>query len=331
MAIMERGTKVMSAIHKRLHYSQKVEFKLLANVFSRYMAPAYPYAVSGAPQQIMQSDFDDRIDVLPVSDPNIFSMSQRIALAQTQLQLVQSNPDIHGGPQGLYQAYRKMYEALGVTNIDAILPAPPQPQPMNPAKENQEALRNQRLQAFPHQNHPAHIEAHLAMLSTPAAQANANIIMTLQGHISEHIGMMAEAQAQQEVMAELAPEAQMMMQQNPQMMQQVQAEVESRAAELAGELTEQYAQAVAPADQSDPLVAIRQQELSLRGAEIQEKSRQFEEKQNLEREKERNDILLNQQRIDLQEEANMDKVRVAEERIQTQREIAAANLRSKMQ
>ena len=331
MAIMERGTKVMSAIHKRLHYSQKVEFKLLANVFARYMAPAYPYAVPGAPPQVKQADFDDRIDVLPVSDPNIFSMSQRIALAQTQLQLVQSNPDIHGGPQGLYQAYRKMYEALGVTNIDTILPAPPQPQPMNPAKENQEALRNQRLQAFPQQNHPAHIEAHLAMLSTPAAQANANIIMTLQGHISEHIGMMAEAQAQQEVMSELTPEAQMMMQQNPQMMQQVQAEVESRAAELAGELTEQYAQAVAPADQSDPLVAIRQQELSLRGAEIQEKARQFEEKQNLEREKERNDILLNQQRIDLQEEANMDKVRVAEERIQTQREIAAANLRSKMQ
>ena len=331
MAIMERGTKVMSAIHKRLHYSQKVEFKLLANVFARYMAPAYPYAVPGAPPQVKQADFDDRIDVLPVSDPNIFSMSQRIALAQTQLQLVQSNPDIHGGPQGLYQAYRKMYEALGVTNIDTILPAPPQPQPMNPAKENQEALRNQRLQAFPQQNHPAHIEAHLAMLSTPAAQANANIIMTLQGHISEHIGMMAEAQAQQEVMSELTPEAQMMMQQNPQMMQQVQAEVESRAAELAGELTEQYAQAVAPADQSDPLVAIRQQELSLRGAEIQEKARQFEEKQNLEREKERNDILLNQQRIDLQEEANSDKVRVAEERIQTQREIAAANLRSKMQ
>ncbi len=331
MAIMERGTKVMSAIHKRLHYSQKVEFKLLANVFARYMAPMYPYAVPGAPPEVKQADFDDRIDVMPVSDPNIFSMSQRIALAQTQLQLVQSNPEIHGGPQGLYQAYRKMYEAIGVTNIDSILPVPPQPQPMNPAKENQEALRNQRLQAFPQQNHAAHIEAHLAMLSTPVAQANANIIMTIQGHISEHIAMMSESQAQQEVMSGLTPEAQMMMQQNPQMMQQVQAEIENRAAEMAGELTEQYAQAVAPADQSDPLVAIRQQELSLRGAEIQEKARQFEEKQNMEREKERNDILLNQQRIDLQEEANADKVRVAEERIQTQREIAAANLRSKMQ
>ena len=331
MAIMERGTKVMSAIHKRLHYSQKIEFKLLANIFARNMAAMYPYAVPGAPPEIKQQDFDDRIDVLPVSDPNIFSMSQRIALAQTQLQLAQSNPEIHGGPQGLYQAYRKMYEALGVTNIDSVLPVPPQPQPMNPAKENQEALRNQRLQAFPEQNHAAHIEAHLAMLSTPVAQANANIIMTIQGHISEHIAMMSESQAQQEIMAELSPEAQMMMQQNPQMAQQVQNEVQNRAAEIAGEMTEQYAQAVAPADQSDPLVAIRQQELSLRGAEIQEKSRQFEDKQQLEREKERNDVLLNQQRIDLSEEANEEKVRIAEDRIKTQREIAAANLRSKMQ
>ena len=331
MAIMERGTKVMSAIHKRLHYSQKIEFKLLADVFAKFSAPAYPYEVFGATPDIKQSDFDARIDVLPVSDPNIFSMSQRIALAQTQLQLVQSNPEIHGGPQGVYQAYRKMYEALGVTNIDSILPRPPQPQPMNPARENQEALRNQRLQAFPDQNHQAHIEAHLAMLSTPVAQTNANIVMTLQGHISEHIGMMAEIQAQQEVMANLPPEAQMMMQQDPMMMQQIQAQVANRAAELIGELTEQYAQAVAPADNTDPLVAIRQQELALRGAEIQEKSRQFEEKQGMEREKERNDVLLAQQRLDLQEEANEERIRVAEDRVQAQRDIAAANLINRRQ
>ena len=331
MAIMERGTKVMSAIHKRLHYSQKQEFKLLASVFAKFSAPMYPYAVPGAPPEIKQADFDDRIDVLPVSDPNIFSMSQRIALAQTQLQLVQSNPDIHGGPQGLYQAYRKMYEALGVTNIDSILPRPPQPQPMNPARENQEALRNQRLQAFPQQNHAAHIEAHLAMLSTPVAQANANIVMTIQGHISEHIGMMAEIQAQQQVMASLPPEAQMMMQQDPMMMQQLQDQIDDAAAVLIGELTEQYAQAVSPADNTDPLVAIRQQELALRGAEIQEKSRQFEEKQGLEREKERNDVLLAQQRLDLQEEANEERIRVADDRVQAQRDIAAANLMNRRQ
>ena len=331
MAIMERGTKVMSAIHKRLHYSQKQEFKLLSGVFARFSAPMYPYPVPGAPPEIKQSDFDDRIDVLPVSDPNIFSMSQRIALAQTQLQLVQSNPDIHGGPQGLYQAYRKMYEALGVTNIDSILPRPPQPQPMNPARENQEALRNQRLQAFPQQNHAAHIEAHLAMLSTPVAQANANIVMTIQGHISEHIGMMAEIQAQQEVIASLPPEAQMMMQQDPMMQQQLQGQIDDLAAVKIGELTEQYAQAVSPADNTDPLVAIRQQELALRGAEIQEKSRQFEEKQGLEREKERNDVLLAQQRLDLQEEANEERIRVADNRVQTQRDIAAANLANRRQ
>ena len=310
----------------RLWHSQKQEFKLLANIFARNMAPMYPYPVPGAPPQIKQTDFDDRIDVLPVSDPNIFSMSQRIALAQTELQLVQSNPDIHGGEQGLYQAYRKMYEALGVTNIDAILPIPKQPQPSNPAKENQEAMRGQRLQAFPDQNHQAHIESHLAMLATPVAQANATIVMTLQGHIQEHIGMMAEIQAQQEVMSQLDPEAELVLQQNPQMAQQLQVEIANKAAELIGELTEQFAQAVAPADNTDPLVAIRQQELSLRGAEIQERARQFEERQQLEREKERNDVLINQQRIDLTEEANQEKVRVAEERIQTQRDIAAANL-----
>ena len=331
MAIMERGTKVMSAIHKRLHYSQKQEFKLLSSVFAKFSAPMYPYPVPGAPPEIKQSDFDDRIDVLPVSDPNIFSMSQRIALAQTQLQLVQSNPDIHGGPQGLYQAYRKMYEALGVTNIDSILPRPPQPQPMNPARENQEALRNQRLQAFPQQNHAAHIEAHLAMLSTPIAQTNANIVMTLQGHISEHIGMMAEIQAQQEILSNMPPEAQMMMQQDPMMQQQLQAQVDDLAAIKIGELTEQYAQAVAPSDGTDPLVAIRQQELALRGAEIQEKSRQFEEKQDMEREKERNDVLLAQQRLDLQEEANEERIRVADNRVQAQRDIAAANLANRRQ
>tara|TARA_R110000796_G_scaffold40391_8_gene99938 strand:+ start:4681 stop:7128 length:2448 start_codon:yes stop_codon:yes gene_type:complete len=332
MAIMERGTKVMSAIHKRLHYAQKQEFKILANIFARNTAPVYPYANPGAPPEIKQQDFDDRIDVLPVSDPNIFSMSQRIALAQTELQLVQSNPEIHGGPQGLYQAYRNMYEALGVTNIDALLPVPAQPQPMNPAKENQEAMRGQRIQAFPEQNHQAHVEAHLAILSTPVAQANATIVMTLQGHIQEHLGMMAEMQAQQEVMSQLAPEAQMMLQQNPQMGQQVQAEIANRAAELIGELTEQYAQAVSPADssQTDPLVAIRQQELALKGAEIQAREKQFEAKQELEKQKEQNDVLLAQQRLDLSEEATSEKTRVAEERIQTQRDIAAANLQRKM-
>jgi hypothetical protein len=314
MAIMERGTKVMSAIHKRLHYSQKIEFKLLARIFAMDV-PMYPYQVPGAPPEIKQTDFDDRIDILPVSDPNIFSMSQRIALAQTQLQLAQSNPEIHG-PNGMYQAYRKMYEALGVTNIEAVLQPPPQPMPMNPAKENQEALRGQSLIAFPEQNHQAHITAHLAMISTPVAQANAAILMTLQGHISEHIAMMSELQAQQEVMAAVPPEQQAMMQQDPNAMQQMAVQVASRSAEIASEIQEQYAQALTPPPSEDPLVSIRKQELALRGQEIAQKQDQFDKKQTFDQEKERNDVLLDQQRLDQQEE-------IANQRDQTTRDIAA--------
>ena len=242
-------------------------------------------------------------------------MSQRIALAQTQLQLAQSNPDIHG-PNGMYQAYRKMYEALGVTNIEAVLQPPPQPMPMNPAKENQEALKGGALNAFPEQNHQAHITAHLVMISTPVAQANAAIIMTLQGHISEHIAMMSELQAQQEVMASIPPEQQMIMQQDPNAMKAMQDQMASRSAELAAEIQEQYAQALTPPPSEDPLVTIRKQELALRGQEIAQKQDQFEKKQTLDKEKERNDVLLDQQRLDQQEE-------IANQRDQTQRDIAA--------
>ena len=337
MAIMERGTKVMSAIHKRLHYSQKIEFKLLARIFSETVQ-SYPYAADMMMgPEIFVQDFAPQIDVLPVSDPNIFSMSQRIALAQTELQLVQSNPQIHGGPQGLYQAYRKMYEALGVTNIDAILPPPPQPQPMNPAKENQMALQGAPLQAFPDQDHQAHIETHMAVMSTPAMELNPQAIIALQGHIQEHIGMMAESQAQQEIMSQIPPEQMQMMQQQAQMMppqpgqppadpmMQFKPQIDARAAELIAEMTEQLAQAVAPPPQSDPLVDIRNQELQLKAADIQRKQQEFEAKQEMESEKERNDILIAQQRIDAQEKAIDERSRVAEERIQTQRDIAALN------
>jgi hypothetical protein len=337
MAIMERGTKVMSAIHKRLHYSQKIEFKLLARIFSETIQ-TYPYQadMQMGPEVFVQ-DFDARVDVLPVSDPNIFSMSQRIALAQTELQLVQSNPQIHGGPQGLYAAYRKMYEALGVTNIDAILPPPPQPQPMNAAKENQMALQGAPLQAFPDQDHQAHIETHMAVMSTPAMELNPQAIMSLQGHIQEHIGLMAEAQAQQEIMSQIPPEQMQMMQQQAQMMppqpgqppadpmMQFKPQIDARAAELIAEMTEQLAQAVAPPPQSDPLVDIRNQELQLKAADMQRKQQEFDAKQEMESEKERNDILIAQQRIDAQEKAIDERSRVAEERIQTQRDIAALN------
>ena len=325
MAIMERGTKVMSAIHKRLHYSQKIEFKLLAKVFADTMQ-LYPYMPSTEfGPEVFAQDFDARVDVLPVSDPNIFSMAQRIALAQTQLQLVQSNPQVHGGPQGLYQAYRKMYEALGVSNIDAILPMPPQPAPMNAAMENKMALTGGALQAFPQQDHKAHMETHLAIMSTPSVQMNPQATAALQGHIQEHIGLLAEQQAQQMVMEEAGPEVQ----QNPEAMQMLQPAIERQAAMLIADMTEQYAQTVEPQEDTDPLVAIRQQELQLKAADMDRKSEEFNAKQEMEAVKDASDSELAERRIQLQEEALADKTRVAEDRIQTQRDIAALNARTK--
>ena len=326
MAIMERGTKVMSAIHKRLHYSQKMEFKLLSKIFAQDIAP-YPYMVSQQfGPEIKAEDFDQRVDVLPVSDPNIFSMSQRIALAQSELQLVQSNPEIHGGPMGLYQAYRKMYEALGVTNIDAILPPPPPPPPpANAAKENQNALMGVPLQAFPEQDHQAHIEAHMAVMATPAMQLNPASIVALQGHIQEHIGLMAEKQAQAQIMERIPPEVQQNPEQMQMMMQQIKPQIDQIAAVLIADMVESMAQAVEPPQQSDPLVDIRNQELQLKAADLERKASEFEAKQQMEREKERNSVLVDQQRIDVSEAALEDKTRIAEERIQTQRDIASMN------
>ena len=144
VALLERGSRVMSAIHKRLYVGLKQEFKLLANVFKTYLPPVYPYDVPGASREIKVQDFDDRIDILPVADPNIFSQTQRISMAQTQLQLAQSNPRKHN----LYQAYRSMYDALGVKNVNAILPPPTPPQPMDPALENIMAINGKPFKRF---------------------------------------------------------------------------------------------------------------------------------------------------------------------------------------
>jgi hypothetical protein len=187
MAMIEQGTKVMSAIHKRMHYAQKVEFKLLARVFQLYLPPEYPYNVSGGERMIKVQDFDDRIDIIPVSDPNIFSMSQRIQLAQAQLQLAQSNPQIHNP----YEAYRRMYQALGVQNVDAILPPPARPQPKDPITENAELLMKKTAQSFAEQDHVAHINTHRAFISSVLVRTMPDVMVNITSHILQHTSMLA--------------------------------------------------------------------------------------------------------------------------------------------
>ena len=265
IALMERGSRVMSAIHKRCYYAMRQEFKLLSKVIAEYLPPEYPYAVYGADRIIKSLDFDARVDVLPVADPNIFSMAQRVTLAQTQLQIAQTNPQLHN----LHEAYTRVYEALGTKQIAELLKPEEKPFPKDPAIENAEALQMKIAQAFPEQDHDAHIAAHSAFLRTRMVQINPPVYALLQGHISQHVSF----KAQKEVMAMMQQDQQMMMmaQQNP---QQFQVMMDSEVAKRIAQITSELAQAESQQDgaKQDPLIMLKQRELDLRAMDMQRRA-----------------------------------------------------------
>ena len=279
VALLERGTQVMSAIHKRLHYAQKLEFNLLAKIFAEALPPMYPYLTANGDQTIKQADFDARVDIVPVSDPNIFSMSQRIALAQELMQMVQSNPDIHG-PQGIQESYRRMYMAMNVENIDAILPPLPVPQPKDPATENSSLILQQPAQAFPQQDQDSHITSHLSLYNTAQAQMNPPVLSLIQAHIYQHVSFKAAQMVDME--NQQNPQMMQMQQQamqNPELQQQMMAQVATRVAQVIAELMAQLNVNFAPPDPQDPLVDLRREEIAVKSADVQRKAREFEEKQ----------------------------------------------------
>jgi hypothetical protein len=287
VAMLERGSRTMSAIHKRLYASMKKEFSLLARVFKLYLPPIYPYDVIGGQRQIKQLDFDDRVDILPVADPNIFSQTQRISLAQTEMQLAASNPAIHNQ----YEVYRNMYEALGVKDIDLILKKPQPPTPKDPALEHIDALAGKPFQAFPGQDHQAHITAHLNFLQTNMVRNAPMVGAAIQKNILEHISLMAQEQIELEFREEL-PRLAMMMRQaqmNPQMQREamaLQQRIEGRKAELIAEMTEEYMKEetrITSKFGNDPIAMLRARELDLQAQENARKQQEGEERINLDR------------------------------------------------
>jgi hypothetical protein len=291
VALLERGSRTMSAIHKRIYSALKNEFKILARVFKLYLPPEYPYDVVGGQRMIKQTDFDDRVDILPVADPNIFSQTQRISLAQTELQLATSNPQMHN----MYAAYRNMYEALGVKNIDQVLIKPMQPMPKDPALEHIDALGGRQFQAFPGQDHRAHITAHLNFMATNIARNNPMIMASLEKNIFEHISLMAQEQIEVEFRNELIQLQQMQqaIQQNPQMAQQLQMQakmmqekIESRKAVLIAEMMEEFMKEekeITSQFDNDPIAKLRSRELDLRAMENERKKQESDEKINLDK------------------------------------------------
>lgn len=334
VALLERGMKVMSAIHKRLHYSQKQEFRILARIFRDNLPQEYPYDVQGGNRMIMAQDFDERVDVLPVSDPNIFSMAQRVTLAQTQLQLAQSNPEMHN----LHAAYRRMYQALEVQNIDEVLPPPPQPQPMDPAIENARALMGENLNTFPDQEHEVHIRLHMAFMKTPLVMTSPQIMGIFYAHIMEHVSQKARMMVMAEIdqiigQAELAAQSgaidPMAAQQQIQKVQQdmqdpaqieklVSMQMEKIMAEILPELMPQGQDPMA-----DPLVQIRMQELNIKQQDLQRKAQEDQAQLMVQLQNLQQRAATDAARIESQEDIAAQRDATNRERIDVQRESAA--------
>ena len=305
VALLERGSRVMSAIHKRIYAAMKNEFALLEKVFVTFLPPFYPYDVVGGQNQIYKTDFDQKVDIIPVADPNIFSQTQRIAIAQSELQIAMSNPQLHN----VYHAYRHLYEALGVKDVDLVLPPPPVPQAMDPSTENVLALNGKKIQAFPKQDHQAHMKAHLLFMGTTVCRNNPQALGILQQNCMEHINLMAGEQVEiefaediskmQQIQQSMQPIIQQM-QQNPQMqpppqlqqLQQMEAQLkiqmEARKAGLIAEFMEDYSKAEKETlnqVENDPLLKLKDRELDIKAREEQGRREENEEKLNLERAK----------------------------------------------
>ena len=295
IALLERGSRVMSAIHKRLYVALKKEFTLLADVFKTYLPPEYPYDVVGGQRSIKVADFDDKIDIIPVADPNIFSQSQRISLAQTELQLAMSNPQMHN----MYEAYRDMYSAIGVKNIDKILPPPQQPMPMDPATENILAMSGKPFQAFKGQDHRAHITSHLNFMATNMVKNNPMIMGSLQKNIFEHISLMAQEQLEVEFREEIQQlmQLQQMAQMNPAMAQspeiqqqimQMSMAIEARKAKLIADMTQEFKEEenkIMGDFGNDPIAKLKARELDIRAMDNEQKRMEAEQRLNLDKTK----------------------------------------------
>lgn len=263
VALLEKGQRVMSAIHKRLHYAQRTEFKILKRVFGEFLPPEYPYQVQGASQNVFKEDFDSSVDVIPISDPNIFSMTQRIVLAQTQLQMAQAAPELHD----LRESYRKMYLALNIKDIDAILPQEAEIPPRDPISEEQAALTGQPIKAYEFQNHEAYIGAHSAFMQNPMVQQNPTATQAIGANIQEHQAMLYKIQIEQ-AMGQPLPTME-----EGQMPPEVMNEIAMMATQATQQVTGQ-AQAMAQAEaqaQRDPQMEMFQQQLQLEKEQLMQK------------------------------------------------------------
>ena len=305
IALLERGSMVMSAIHKRLHYAQKLEFEMLARGFADFLPDEYPYDVPGASRKIKKQDFDNMVAVLPVADPNIFSTAQRITLAQTQLQLAQSAPQMHN----LYEAYYRVYASLNVRDIDGILRPQNTQMPKDPAQENADVLDMMELKAFAGQQHDAHIASHLIMGLSPMLAQIPQAAMTLQKHILSHVRLKAEEDVEAELFKAYGSDPDRMVS-----ALQKEGMVAMKVAQYMQEVRDLQAQLTGGGGEADPVVALKEKELELRAQEDQMDNQIDQQKLALDQQKIQANMQANQARIDSQLAIAQERANVARER-----------------
>lgn len=260
-------------------------------------------------------------------------------MAQELMQLVQSNPEIHG-PQGMYEAYRRMYAALGVDDVDSLLqpPAPPPvPMPVDAGIENSGLMIGQPQQAFEPQNHQAHVDAHRSLFLTQVIKDTPQLQSLIIAHSMQHLQFMSAQMAQEQIPPQIQQQIQQMQQQmqqvppeqQPQVASQIQMIVESFSAPIMAELTQDFLMSIGQGNEEDPLVKIRERELDLREQEMVVDQDQFESKQSQRQQEKLLESEISKQRINVQKDVADDKLGIAMKRLEQQAELKLLELQAK--
>jgi len=321
LAIMERAMKVQSAIQARIHASLKQEYKILAGIIRDYTSPSYPYETEEG-EEIKAADFDDRVDVIPVSDPNASTMSQRIMQYQAAMQLAQQSPGLYDMPL----LHRQMMELIGIPNADKIVPMPDEIIPTDPVSENEDLLTMKPVKAFEYQDHEAHMKVHMVLKNDPQIKEQMQnnkmggpMAAALDAHIREHLAFIFRSQIEEELGFELPPTN-----------QPLPADIEKRLSGLVSEAADQMlgkkqARAKAQQDakmQKDPIVQQREKELQIRQQDVQRKAQADQGKLQLEQQK----LLAKQQSDMAKDQLEREKIAVEQGQFETEKELEIAKL-----
>jgi hypothetical protein len=311
LAILERTLKVMSAIQARIHYSMKQEFRLLKTIIADYAPADYSYEPTSGSKRARKSDYE-RVNIVPVSDPNAATMSQKVVQYQAALQLAQSAPQLYNMPY----LHRQMLGVIGIKNVEKLLPMPDDMKPVDPVSENMNALKNKPIKAFMYQDHQAHIQIHMAAMNDPKIKQiigqnpQAPMIMAaLQAHVAEHVGMEYKRQIEQMMGMSIPYSEDEDFALSPEQEMQITRMAVPAAQQLLGQNQTAIAAQQAQQAQQDPVIQMQMKELQLKQMEMD----------------------IKQKKMQLDAAARADQLEIEKQRIEAQKEIAGMQVGAKVQ